>query len=224
MIDLIRSLLDRPLDPRHARAVVVIACCLTLTFAALVGFTVIGGSRPVEHETRTEDSSRPTAPPPVTVEGPSHVSGTKSPPAPRRQDPQDRRGSAAYRRARRTLRENRALQHLPFRRRGLSISLAGADRGRAVIRILAPTVSEAKRRWRHFLRRSGDDGSSYETRFRARPRLAVGRRRKVVGGAAGGFAGPDAGRGGENAGKRHHKPHRGARSFLKSLPQPKASP
>ncbi len=176
MIDLVRGLLDRPLDPRHARAIVAVASCLTLTFAALVGFGVILGSRPTAPETgaRSGDPAIPTAPPPAAAEGSPHGSdeGPTRPGARRpedHQDPQDRRGSPAYRRARRTLREHRALQHLPFRGRGLSITVIGADHGRAIVRIVAATVREAKRRWRVFLRRFRDDGHSYEPRFTVRP-------------------------------------------------------
>jgi hypothetical protein len=174
VIELIRSLLDRPLDPRHARAIVAVASCLTLGFAVLVAFGVIGGSRPSTTATSSATGPRPTAPPPDSVDRPPRRpareperSTTAHPD--RRQDPQDRRGSAAYRRARRAVRDNRALQLLPFRRRGLSITLAGAGRSRAVIEIVAATVAEARHRWRGFLKRVDDNGSSYEVRFRAKP-------------------------------------------------------
>jgi hypothetical protein len=176
VIDLIRGLLDRPLDPRHARAIVVVASCLTLAFAGLVGFGVISGSRPTAHEDGdgTSDLAAPTAPPAATIEG--SPGGSDEGPADQpetlskdRQDPQDRHGSSAYRRARRTLREHRALQHLPFHGRGLSITLTGADQGRAIVRIVAATVPEARRRWRRFLRRYSDAGGAYEARFAARP-------------------------------------------------------
>jgi hypothetical protein len=174
VIDLIRGLLDRPLDPRHARAIVVIASCLTLAFAALVGFGVISGSRPTTHQgaERSGALAAPTAPPIVAIGGSPGADGEgPDRPAARpedHQDPQDRRGSSAYRRASRTLREHRALQHLPFHRRGLSITLTGADHARAIVRVVAATVPEAKRRWRGFLRRFGDDGRSYAPRFSAR--------------------------------------------------------
>lgn len=171
MIDVIRGLLDRPLDPRHARAIVAVASCLTLAFAGLVGFGVISGSRPTAHEggQGTGDLAAPTAPiegsPGVSDEGPDRPEA----PSKDRQDPQDRHGSSAYRRARRTLREHRALQHLPFHGRGLSIVLTGADQGRAIVRIVAATVPEAKRLWRRFLQRYSDAGGAYEARFAARP-------------------------------------------------------
>ena len=223
MIDLIGDLLDRPLDRRHARAIVALASCLTLTFAALVGFGVTADSRPTGHETRAEeDPGRPSAPPPATVAGPSHRSGAESPPAPRRQDPQDRRGSAAFRRARRALREHRALQHLPLRRRGLRVTLVGADRGRAIIRVEAPTLAEAKHRWRRFLRRLGDDGGSYEARFRARRRISSAPR-KDRRGDRGVDRGPDRTSAAGTTDKRRYRRDRGARDFLKSPPQSKAS-
>ena len=175
MIDLIRGLLDRPLDPRHARAIVAVASCLTLAFAGLVGFGVISGSRPTAHEggDGTSDLAAPTAPPAAAIDG-SPGGSDEGPDRPEarskdRQDPQDRHGSSAYRRARRTLREHRALQHLPFQGRGLSITLTGANRGRAIVRIVAATVPEAKRRWRRFLRRYSDAGGAYEAHFAARP-------------------------------------------------------
>jgi hypothetical protein len=172
VIDLIRGLLDRPLDPRHARAIIAVASCLTLAFAGLVGFGVISGSRPTAHEggEGTSDLAAPTAPPIAAIEG-SPGGSDESPgrtgarPPESHQDPQDRRGSSAYRR---TLREHRALQHLPFHGRGLSITLTGADQGRAIVRVAAATVPEAERRWRGFLRRLGDRGDSYLPRFQAR--------------------------------------------------------
>lgn len=178
MIDLIRGLLDRPLDPRHARAIVAVASCLTLAFAGLVGFGVISGSRPTAHEGgEGRGLAAPTAPPTAAIE-PSPGGSDEGPDRPDarskdHQDPQDHRGSSAYRRARRTLREHRALQHLPFQRRGLSINLIGADHGRAIVRIVAATVPEAKRRWREFLRRYSDAGGAYEARFAARRRTRV---------------------------------------------------
>jgi hypothetical protein len=175
VIDLIRGLLDRPLDPRHARAIVAVASCLTLAFAGLVGFGVISGSRPTASEggDGTSDLAAPTAPPAAATEG-SPGGSEEGPDRPEarskvRQDPQDHHGSLAYRRARRTLREHRALQHLPFHGRGISITLAGADQGRAIVRIVAVTVPEAKRGWRRFLRRYSDTGGAYEARFAARP-------------------------------------------------------
>jgi hypothetical protein len=173
VIDLIRGLLDRPLDPRHARAIVAVASCLTFAFAGLVGFGVITGSRPTAHEGGGRTGlAAPTAPPTAAIEGSPHGSDEESERPPARpgvpQDPQDRPGTSAYRRARRTLREHRALQHLPFHGRGLSITLTGADHGRAIVRVAAATVPEAKRRWRGFLRRLGDRGDSYLPRFHAR--------------------------------------------------------
>jgi hypothetical protein len=174
VIDLFRSLLDRPLDPRHARAIVGVASCLTLAFAGLVAFGVISGSRPGprEGEATSGRSATPTAPPAVAIVGSplgrAEGRGRSDRRPAARQDPQDRRGSPAYRRARQTLRAHRALQHVPFRGRDFSIALIGADRGRAIVRILAATVPEARGHWRGFLRRYHDDGRSYEPHFAAR--------------------------------------------------------
>jgi hypothetical protein len=170
VIDLIRGLLDRPLDPRHARVVVTLAITVTFAFAVLVTFGVIAGSVPNEAEDRGGLlAERPSAPPPTRPgvdEEPSHLAHRDpSSRARHGQDPQDRRGSRDYRRARQEIREHRALQHLPFRQGTLSITLIGAERGRAVIRVDAPTIVEARRGWRSFLGRCHDDGRAYRVTF-----------------------------------------------------------
>jgi hypothetical protein len=163
VIDLIRNLLDRPLDPRVARAVVVLAITITFAFAILVTFGVIAGSVPSEVEDRGGEIARtPSAPPAQQAEPPAGQSGRadsgRPPVRPRpEQDPQDRPGSKDYRRAREAMREHRALQHLPYERRGVAIVLAGA-----------------KREWLAFLARYRDDGRAYEPRFAARPKLGRG--------------------------------------------------
>jgi hypothetical protein len=178
VIDLIRNLLDRPLDPRVARAVVVLAITITFAFAILVTFGVIAGSVPSEVEDQGgEIAQTPSAPPAQQAEPPAGPSGRADSgrlPVRPEQDPQDRLGTEDYQRAREAMREHRALQHLPYERRGVAIVLAGADRGRAVVNVSAGSVGRAKQEWRGFLARYRDDGHAYEPRFAARPKLGRG--------------------------------------------------
>jgi hypothetical protein len=171
VIDPIRRILDRPLAPAQARAVLALAACVTFGFATLVCLGEVSGSTPGDSGPGPR-SKAPTEPPPAPPTKPSSApAGSTVAPSEStlpEQDPQDRPGTLAYRRARRELREHRALQRLPFRGRGLSITLVGADHGRALIRIVAATIVKAKRGWRQFLRRWSDHGSAYEPRFAAR--------------------------------------------------------
>lgn len=168
MADRLRALLDRPLDPSAARAILVLAS------AILVGFTavfVLAAGQP-EPSTSPERGS-------AGVESPTPAPALALPPrSPRhaelRQDPQDVRGSAAARRAARAVRSHRALQHVPYRRGDLAIVLVGAEGHRAVLRVSAPTRAAARRGWRLFLRRFRDTGSAYIPRFAASAKGAAG--------------------------------------------------
>lgn len=167
MIDRLRFLLDRPLDPLAARAIVVFATAILTGFATLF---VLGSSESGGPPAAGEQ----TSPPPPRF-GRSHeapVLETHSPAAPRpprrRQDPQDEKGSPAATRAAKALRSHRALQHVPYRRGPLTVRLVGVAHGRAVIGIDAPTISAARHGWRRFLRRYGDSGRSYVPRFAGR--------------------------------------------------------
>jgi hypothetical protein len=165
MIDRLRFLLDRPLDPLAARAVVVFATAILLGFAAIFVLAAGESSRP-----QVAGEQAPAAP---LRFGGSHgapVLEAHSPAAPRphRQDPQDEKGSPAAARAAKALRSHRALQHVPYRRGSLTIRLVGAARGRAVLAIDAPTIAAARRGWRRFLRHYGDSGRSYVPRFAGR--------------------------------------------------------
>jgi hypothetical protein len=166
MVDRLRFLLDRPLDPLAARAIVVFATAILLGFGALFA---LGAN---------ESAPRPVAPRQVVAAPPRAVrsSGPAQPevdrPATpvtrgrqRRQDPQDKQGSPAADRAAKALDSHRALQHVPFRRGRLSVHLVGARRGRALIAVSAPTISAARGGWRRFLRRYHDSGRSYIPRF-----------------------------------------------------------
>ncbi|MGN6217348.1 MAG: hypothetical protein ACTHN7_10415 [Solirubrobacterales bacterium] len=162
MADRLRALLDRPLDPSAARAILIFASAILVGIAGL--FVLAAGepdhsTSPV-HPLRAAASPSPRAPI-QTVEGNS--AGAQA--APRRQDPQDVEGSAAARRAARALRSHRALQHVPYRNGELVITLAGARVDRALLRVSAPSLRAARRGWRAFLRRYHDRGKEYIARF-----------------------------------------------------------
>jgi hypothetical protein len=84
-----------------------------------------------------------------------------------RQDPQDEAASTAALRSRRELRTHAALQHVPYRRGSFSVELIGARNGRAVLAVRAPRIALARRGWRRFLRRFGDNGRAYLASFEA---------------------------------------------------------
>ncbi|MGH2975423.1 MAG: hypothetical protein ACRDLL_11235 [Solirubrobacterales bacterium] len=174
MIDRLRYLLDRPLDPLAARAMVVFATAILLGFGVLY---VLGASEP---------GSPPVASPQAGAARPQseHSLGALQPEAVRpaapresrrRQDPQDEESSPAAARAAKALRSHRALQHVPYRRGRFTVRLVGARGDRAVLAISAPTISTARRGWRRFLARYGDSGRSYIPRFAGRrPRATDG--------------------------------------------------
>jgi hypothetical protein len=159
MVDRLRALLDRPLDPTAARATLVLASAILAGFTAIF---LLAASQP-ERPTSLERSSDPVSPPPASA---TAIEPPQSPrPAELRQDPQDVRGSAAARRAARAVRSHRALQHVPYRRGKLAIVLVGAEGHRAVLRVSAPTRGAGRRGWRAFLRRFRDRGEAYIARF-----------------------------------------------------------
>jgi hypothetical protein len=163
MVDRLRALLEEPLDPRVGRAIVVLASAILLGLAALF----ILAARQSETSTRTEE---PPALRSTSGSGPADLAPvpTPDPPgAPRRQDPQDREGSAAARRAARALASHRALQHVPYRSGELAVELVGARGHRAVLRVSAATVRAARAGWRRFLRRYRDSGRAYVPIFEA---------------------------------------------------------
>lgn len=160
MIDRLRFLLDRPLDPLAARAVVVFATAIVLGFGALVVLAASESSR----SAATDQQGVAAQPRPGYSIGTLQVEA--APPAPtvsrrRRQDPQDEKGSPASGRAAMALRSHRALQHVPYLHDRLSVRLIGARGGRAVLAVSAPTTSAARGGWRQFLQRYRDSGSSY---------------------------------------------------------------
>jgi hypothetical protein len=175
MIDRLRFLCDRPLDPQAARAVTLLAAALLLGFGALLFLGAIGSSR-LEPGGSPPAVARPRPGRPFGS-GRSEI-GRAVPARTRqrlpRQDPQDRPGAAARARAARELLAHRALQHVPYRRDGLSVTLAGARGGRAVLTVRAGTVAAARRGWRAFLRRHRDPGDAYLPVFVSRRRGSGG--------------------------------------------------
>ena len=168
MVDRLRALLDRPLDPSAARAILVFASAILIGFA---GLFVLAASEQ-DRQASTAERSRPITSPPASAIPTATSGGERSAPrsSTRKQDPQDVKGSAAARRAAQALRSHRALQQVPYRDGQLAIALVGARGGRAVLRVSAPTVSEARRGWRRFLRRYRDRGRAYVTVFARRGR------------------------------------------------------
>jgi hypothetical protein len=170
MADRLRVLLDRPLDPTAARATLTLASAILFGLAALFVLTDSEPDPTPSHDPPSVASpSVPTAPVEEVEDGAAEYR-----PPNRRQDPQDEKGSAAARRAARTLRSHRALQHVPYRRGELAVTLVGARGDRAVLRVSASNLSSARRGWRAFLRRYRDRGAAYIARFVAR---GEGRRR-----------------------------------------------
>lgn len=164
MVDRLRALLDRPLDPSAAQAILVLSSAILLGVAALF---VLGGSEP-DRPTSREDRPAAAFPsvPAAPVDEVEDVAAGHRSPTPR-QDPQDIEGSAAARRAGRALRSHRALQRVPYRDGEVTVALTGARGSRAVLRVSAPTIPEARRGWRRFLRRYRDSGRAYVPVFKA---------------------------------------------------------
>lgn len=166
MVDRLRALLEEPLDPRAGRAVLVLASAILLGLASLF---VLAAREPDGAGPRGQ-AQAPAAAPSVSVAPPTaDVEGepAESHPPLRRQDPQDKKGSPAGRRAARALRSHRALQHVPYRSGELMIVLVGARGDRAMLRVSAPTTRAARRGWHRFLRRYRDLGRAYLPLFRA---------------------------------------------------------
>lgn len=177
MVDRLRALLDRPLDPSAARTILILASAIFLGVAAL--FVLADGkpNRPTSQEERPAvvSPSVPAAPiGEVDDQAADHRHIW-------RQDPQDEQGTAAARRAARALQSHRALQHVPYRDGAVTVTLAGARRGRAILRVIGPTVRAARNGWHRFLRRYRDSGRAYVSVFRVR--VGVEDRAALVGDA-----------------------------------------
>lgn len=163
MVDRLCALLDHPLDPGAARAVLTLASAVLLGVAALFVLVASQADPGTAPERRAPAASAPRPAAPIGI-------GGDDPAAHLRQDPQDIAGSAAARRAARALRSHRALQHVPYRDGEVTVNLVGARGHRAVLRISAPTVRKARRGWRRFLRRYRDSGRAYVAVFSRRGR------------------------------------------------------
>jgi hypothetical protein len=164
MIERLHALLDRPLDPSAARAILVFASAILVGIA---GLFVLAASEQDRQSSTAERPASIASPPAFPVEA---KGGERSEPrsSTRRQDPQDVKGSAAARRAARALRSYRALQHVPYRSERLTVDLVGVHGRRAVLRIRAATVQAARRAWRDFLRRYRDSGHTYLPIFQSK--------------------------------------------------------
>lgn len=159
MVDRLRALLDRPLDPSAARAILVLTSAILIGLAALFVLAASQGDPATAPERPAPVVSAPGPAAPIEVAGDD--------PAPHlRQDPQDIAGSGAARRASRALRSHRALQHVPYRDGEVTVDLVGARGHRAVLRVSASNVRKARSGWRRFLRRYRDSGQAYVPVFR----------------------------------------------------------
>jgi hypothetical protein len=172
MAERLRAFLERPLDPRTGRAVLILAAAVSLGFAGVValGAGRHGRSAPLSGVGETKASPLVMLPRAALAEV-RQQRPVAAPRAQRRQDPQDVRGSLAAGRSERELRTHSALQHVPYRHGAIAIVLVGARDGWALLRVSAPTVGFAKRGWRAFLSRFHDDGRAYLVRFHADRRV-----------------------------------------------------
>jgi len=170
MADRLRALLDRPLDPSAARAILVFASAILV---GLAGLFVLAAGDPDRQSSTAAPPSSIAAPPAPARHSERQLPERRGPV--RRQDPQDVGGSIAARRAARALRAHRALQHVPYRDGEIKIALVGARGSRAVLRVSASTVPAARRGWRRFLRRYRDSGRAYVAVFKAAARRSGSR-------------------------------------------------
>jgi hypothetical protein len=168
MADRLRALLDRPLDPRAARAALVFASAILIGLAALFVLAARQPDLPTAPDRPSPATSSP--PPAAPLVGAEDDRGARR----FRQDPQDVEGSLAARRAARALRSHRALQHVPYRHGEVRITLVGARGSRAVLRVAASNLDAARRGWRRFLVRYRDSGRSYVPVFTATRRQSEG--------------------------------------------------
>lgn len=171
MAERLRALLERPLDPGVARAVVALALAVSTGLAVLVLLGAIGRDAPHSSTPAVAGADRPSSSTvPITSRSTSddRASATE---ASRRlvagQDRQERPGTEARRRALRESARHRALQHVPYRRGAVTVELIGVKGGEAVLGVEGPSLAAAHRGWTGLLHRYHDDGRSYLPRFRA---------------------------------------------------------
>jgi hypothetical protein len=167
----LRALLERPLDPGLARAVVLLALAASTGFAVLVLLGAVGREAP--HPSTPAVAGADRSPSPAVPVGPRRTSGDHALAAESRgrrvagQDRQDRPGTEAHGRALREAARHRALQHVPYRQGIVTITLVDARGPRAVLSVDAPTVALARSGYRRFLHRFRDPGDAYLPRFGA---------------------------------------------------------
>lgn len=158
----LRDQAERPVTPGVPRAILATALAVTAGLGCLVAVGV-GGHRdplPGHHDPAGEPRRVPARP---ALADPDDAATHLT----RRQDPLDRPGTAAHRRADRELVSHRALQHVPWHRGAVSIRLVGAKGERAVLSVAGPDRATERRAWASFLHRYGDEGRSYLPRFRS---------------------------------------------------------
>ncbi|MBN9621952.1 MAG: hypothetical protein J0H06_03205 [Actinobacteria bacterium] len=170
MAERLRALLERPLEPALARAVVALALAASTGFAVLVLLGAVGRDAPPPSTPAAARVDRPSSP--AVPVGPRSTSGGHAAAKGRGhrvagQDRQDHPGTEAYRRALRESARHRALQHVPYHRGAVTITLVGARGPRAILSVAAPTVALAHRGYRRFLHRFRDPGVAYLPRFLA---------------------------------------------------------
>jgi hypothetical protein len=205
VIERIRVLLDRPLEPALARAALVLAVAVGIGFAIIIALAGVDRTPPIEGAATRSTSSTDRSPS-VPAPGRSNM-----PP----QDPQDRPGSAAHRRAAAELTDHRALQHVPFEGGGVSIDLVGARGTRAVLRVGAATKAAARHGWLEFLRRFHDRGEAYVPLFEGE---ASDVRRPARRGARPGARPPARREIGEKRDNPHRRPDRARSKTARSNP------
>jgi hypothetical protein len=160
VLDRFLDFLYAPLSGRAARAVLILTAlvCHGYVLVTLLSIAAGGDAKPGAGH---HDAQRRAVP--VRSAHSDRDPGVAHP----RQDPQDRPGSAAARAAQGELRTHRALQHVPYQGAGVTITLVGARRGRALLSVRGGDLVTERRGWRGFLRRFDDDGSAYVPLFTA---------------------------------------------------------
>lgn len=166
----LRALLDRPLDPALARAVVLLALAVGTGFATLFLLGAVGRDGPYVPAATVADRPTTTTPVESRTAPADEGAGEDRHRAVAGQDRQDRKGTEAHGRARRESVRRRALQHVPYRQGDVTIALVGARGPRAILSVRARTLAAARRGYLGFLHRFEDPGTAYRPIFgRRRP-------------------------------------------------------
>lgn len=157
----LRSILGRPISPGQARLAFALSATV-ISLAAVLLITHSGHGAAHQHPPQPTPTATVSIEPQTVTPPPSTGGGGRRP----RQDPQDRRGSRAARRAARALSTHRALQHVPYHHGRIRIELTGAHDGRAILTVTGPSRRLARAGWRHFLARFHDAGRAYDPRLK----------------------------------------------------------